>query len=119
MQTQNKYAHRTKISEYHIRRIFKLFALDLTATNIAGVTDLNCDTINRYLMVIRERVTQAYQRKAKLVGDVEVGESYFSASRVRGKHGRSAGNKTLVFGMFKRNGNVYTEIVPDAWRNLI
>ncbi|PSO47069.1 MAG: IS1595 family transposase, partial [Parcubacteria group bacterium SW_4_46_8] len=34
--------------------------------------------------------------------------------RVRGKRGRGAGEKTVVFGIFKRNGHVYTEIVPDA-----
>lgn len=37
-----------------------------------------------------------------------------SARRVRGKRGRGAGNKTIVFGIYKRNGKVYTEIVPNA-----
>jgi transposase-like protein len=45
---------------------------------------------------------------------VEVDESYFGPRRVRGKRGRGAGGKTIVFGIFKRNGQVYTEIVPDA-----
>jgi transposase-like protein len=47
-------------------------------------------------------------------GEVEVDESYFGPRRVRGKHGRGAGGKTIVFGIFKRNGCVYTEIVPDC-----
>jgi len=33
---------------------------------------------------------------------------------VRGKWGRGASSKTIVFGIFKCNGWVYTEIVPDA-----
>ena len=33
---------------------------------------------------------------------------------MRGKRGRGAGGKTIVFGIFKRNGHVYTEIVPDV-----
>jgi transposase-like protein len=33
---------------------------------------------------------------------------------VRGKRGRGAGGKTLVFGIYKRNGRVYTEIVPNC-----
>lgn len=41
-------------------------------------------------------------------------ESYFGARRVRGKRGRGASGKTIVFGIFKRNGYVYTEIVPDC-----
>ena len=38
----------------------------------------------------------------------------FGARRVRGKRGRGASGKTIVFGIFKRNGAVYTEIVPDC-----
>ncbi len=45
---------------------------------------------------------------------IEVDESYFGARRVRGKRGRGAGGKTIVFGIYKRNGKVYTEIVPNA-----
>ena len=41
-------------------------------------------------------------------------ESYFGARRVKGRRGRGAYGKTIVFGIFKRNGKVYTEIVPDA-----
>jgi transposase-like protein len=33
---------------------------------------------------------------------------------VRGKRGRGAAGKTIVFGLLKREGCVYTEIVPDA-----
>ncbi len=33
---------------------------------------------------------------------------------MRGKRGRGAAGKTIVFGIFKRNGCVYTEIVPDC-----
>jgi transposase-like protein len=45
---------------------------------------------------------------------VEVDESYFGPRRVRGKRGRGASGKTIVFGVFKRNGKVYTENVPDV-----
>ena len=41
-------------------------------------------------------------------------ESYFGARHVRGKRGRGASGKTIVFGVFKRNGCVYTEFVPDC-----
>jgi transposase len=48
-----------------------------------------------------------------------VDESYFGARRVRGKRGRGAGNKQIVFGIYKRNGSVYTEIVPNAARRTL
>ena len=36
------------------------------------------------------------------------------ARRVRGKRGRGAGRKTPVFGMLKRNGCVYTQVVKHC-----
>ena len=38
---------------------------------------------------------------------------------MRGKRGRGAGNKTIVFGIYKRNGCVFTEIVPNAARQTL
>ena len=49
-----------------------------------------------------------------LAGTVEVDESYFGTHRVRGKRGRGAYGKTIVFGLLKREGKVYTEMVPDC-----
>ncbi len=36
------------------------------------------------------------------------------AKESRGKRGRGAYKKTPVFGIFKRGGKVYTEVVPDC-----
>ena len=49
-------------------------------------------------------------------GAVEVDESYVGTHRVRGKRGRGAYGKTIVFGLLKRQGKVSTEIVPDCSR---
>lgn len=55
-----------------------------------------------------------------MVGRVEVDESYFGAKRQRGRQGKlKRGRGTLkqpVFGVFEREGRVYTEIVPDCKR---
>ena len=45
---------------------------------------------------------------------MEVDECYFGAKRVRGKRGRGAAGKTPVFGLLKRQGRVYAEVVPDC-----
>ena len=42
--------------------------------------------------------------ESPLQGAVEVDESYFGAHRVRGKCGRGAYGKTIVFGLLKRQG---------------
>ena len=44
----------------------------------------------------------------------EIDESYFGSKRGRGKRGRGAANKTPVFGMLKRDGKVYTQIVKNC-----
>ncbi len=49
-----------------------------------------------------------------MFGVVEVDESLLGPGRVKGKRGRGAYGKTTVFGIFERDGQVYTEIVPDC-----
>ncbi len=41
-------------------------------------------------------------------GEIEMDESYFGARRIRGKKGRGAYNKTLIFGLKKRKGRLYS-----------
>ena len=47
-------------------------------------------------------------------GEIGIDESYFGARRVKGKRGRGARGKTLVFGMLKRGDNVYTQIIKNC-----
>lgn len=110
----NKYALRSKISESKFRELIKLLSIDLDASQIAKVTGLNRNTVNRYLLAIRERIAEFCERQAPVLGVVELDESYFGPRRVKGMRGRGASCKTIVFGIFKRQGRVYTEIVPDC-----
>lgn len=57
--------------------------------------------------------TQTYLDDAQQ-GNFEVDESYFGAKRVRGKRGRGAAGKTPVFGLLKRQGQVYVQVVPNC-----
>jgi transposase len=111
---KNKYIKVSHISEPKFREIVRLFSEDLSATQIANLTKLNRNTINRYLMLFRKRIVEICEEDSPLSGEVEVDESYFGASRVRGKRGRGARGKTIVFGLLKREGKVYTEIVPNV-----
>ncbi len=85
---------------------------------------LNCQDLigirfNRYLTLIRQLIAQSCERESPFQGEVEVDESFFGARRVRGKRWRGALGKTIVFGVYKRNGKVYTEIVPDCSRSTL
>lgn len=113
---KNKYVLRSKISEAKFRQLVRLFCVDLTAIQIAQVAVLNRNTVNRLLQGIRERIALACEAESPVSGEIEVDESYFGARRVRGLRGRGARGKTIVFGLFKRQGRVYTEIVPDCSR---
>jgi transposase-like protein len=63
--------------------------------------------------------------KRRLAKDqvIELDESYFGATRVRGQQGkRKRGRGTLkqpVFGIFEREGEVYTEIIPNCKRDTL
>ena len=114
MTLSSKQFIRARITRAKFRQLLRLFALDLTATQIAAVTTLNRNTVNRYLKLIRSAIAQHCQRESPFSGDVELDESYFGARRVRGKRGRGARGKTIVFGIYKRNGRVYTEIIPNC-----
>jgi transposase-like protein len=93
----------------------RFFAQDLCATDAAALTGLTTKSVNCIYLKIRERIAQACERESPFAtGVVEVDESYFGAKRVRGKRGRGAAGKTPVFGLLKRQGRVYTEIVPDC-----
>ena len=111
---KNRYVFRSRISERKFRQLIKLFALDLEANKIAILTGLNRNTVNKYLMMLRQRLAGACCYQKKSCGEFEVDESYFGRKRVPGPRGRGAGNKTIVVGVLKRGGKVSTEIVPDC-----
>jgi transposase-like protein len=114
MEPKNKYAVRSKITEAKFRQIVKLFCMDLTATQTAVLTHVNRNTVNRLYFAMRMRIAKYSSEFSPMCGTFEVDESYFGPKRTPGKRGRGAGNKTIVVGLFKRNGHVYTEIVPDC-----
>ena len=111
---KNKYANRSKISESKIRQLLKHFTLDLDAQRIAVLCNLNRNTVNRYLNMIRIRIAEFCEQNSPFRGEIEVDESYFGARRQKGKRGRGAYGKTPVFGILQRGGEVYTEIVPNC-----
>ncbi len=115
MKQLNRYYRYAKISERKTRQIIKYFALDLTADKTAQICGLTHKSVKQIYLKIRNRIAEQAERASPFRAcEIEVDESYFGARRVRGKRGRGASGKTIVFGIFKRNGCVYTEIVRDC-----
>ena len=115
MEQLDRYYRCSKINERKMRQVVRFFAHDLTASKTAEFTGLTRKSVTSIFLKIRERIAEECERASPFSAcEVEVDESYFGARRVRGKRGRGASGKTIVFGSFKRNGCVYTEIVPDC-----
>lgn len=110
----NRYYRHAKISEAKFRLLLRCFSEDLTASTTARLIGLSVRSVNPIFMKIRRRLVQICEAQKPVSGTVEVDESYFGPHRVKGKRGRGAGSKTIVFGVLKRGDRVYTEIVPDC-----
>ncbi len=105
---------RNKLSKYYKRKILFYFSHELTATQTANLLKISSNTINRYYRVIRECIAEYEDRQIhEFAGEVELDESYFSGCH-KGNIGRCTKSKIPVFGILKRNGIVYTQIVPDV-----
>ena len=111
---RNKYYKRSKIFEAHFRYIIKCFALDLTATETSELSSVSLRSVTVIFDKLRKKIAYWCVKETPFDGIIEVDESYFGPRRIPGKRGRGASGKTIVFGVFKRQGKVYTEIVPDA-----
>lgn len=110
----NKYYKRSKISEKKLRAFLRYLAMDFTATDTAELTGLSRRSVTDIYSWLRSKIARWCEWAAPIQGTVEVDESYFGPKRVPGKRGRGAAKKTVVFGIFKRQGKVYTEIIPDT-----
>ncbi len=114
MVVKNRYYKRSRIAEKKFRPIIRYFSLDISASDTSRLTAISVRSINDIYIKLRHRLAEECEKDSVFSGQIEVDESYFGPKRIRGKRGRGAGNKTIVFGLLKRDGYVYTEIIPDV-----
>jgi len=114
MKRVNKYYRSAKIGEAKFREVLRCFGEDLTASSTARMTGVTVRSVNDIFIRLRRRLAAISNCKSPLSGIIEVDESYFGPHRVKGKRGRGAGDKTIVFGILKRGDEVWTQIVPNA-----
>jgi len=107
-----------------VNKIIDHFCIDIPASKTADLLGINRNTMNHWYGTCRKAI-YVHQMKdfEKIFGEVELDESYFGAKRIRGFHGKlKRGRGTLkqpVFGILKRNGKVYTEIVPNCKKKVL
>lgn len=79
-------------------------------------TDLGVDVkvVTRIYQHLRESLYHTTELEAgRLRGEIELDEAYFGGRR-KGKRGRGAAGKSLVFGLLERKGRVYTRVVENV-----
>lgn len=86
----------------------------MTELQLSKRTSISVRSINTIYIRLRKKIATQCEEISPFNDIVELNESYFGTRRVQGKCGRGASGKTIVFGLLKRDGNVYTEIVPDC-----
>jgi len=90
------------------------FYLEISARKTSIALGMSYRTVSRRFMEYRYKMA-GYLREQfrELSGDIEIDESYFGGKR-KGKRGRGAYNKAIVFGILERRGRIYTAVVPNV-----
>jgi transposase len=108
------YVKHCKLTRYKQLELMKYFVAGTAARTAADLTGIHRNSAIRFFHKLRCAVaSKQQQRAAQFCGEIEVDESYFGGIR-KGKRGRGAAGKTIVFGLLKRGGKVYTVPVSDV-----
>ena len=96
-------------------KLLEFFVLGVTARAAAELLKIHHNSAALFFTKIRKIISYHLEVEAFDIfdGEIELDESYFGGTR-KGKRGRGAADKVIVFGLLKRNGKVYTVVVPDT-----
>ena len=72
MAVSSKQFVRARISRAKFRQLLKLFALDLTAIQVAVLSGLNRNPANRFVRLIRQAAAAYCERESPFSGEVEL-----------------------------------------------
>lgn len=104
---------KSRLSRAKQNRLIEHFVAGTTARTAAVLIGVNKTTAAYYFHRLRELILESIEHEKPFSGEIEVDESYFGGKR-KGKRGRGASGKTPVFGILKRGGKVYTQVIPNA-----
>ena len=104
---------KNRLSQHKQNKLIKLFVANITARKAVELVNVNKTTAAYYFHRLRLLIYQNSPHMEMFEGEIEADESYFGGTR-KGKRGRGAVGKTAVFGLLKRDGKVYTVVVPNT-----
>ncbi|MDR1267792.1 MAG: transposase [Holosporales bacterium] len=87
----------------------------MKASSASTLSKIKWNTINLPYKHFRELIVQqSFQENPRDFGVFELDEITLRAERVRRKRGRGAARKTPVFGLLKREGQVFVSMGPNC-----
>ena len=104
---------KSRLSQYKQNKLIELFVAGVTARIAAELTNVNKSTAAYYFHRLRLLIYKNSSHLEMFDGEVEADESYFGGRR-KGRRGRGAAGKVVVFNILKCNGRVYTVVVDNA-----
>ena len=103
-----------RISPSQWLSLVKLFELSTSARKASQEVHLSYKTTLRAYDILRRVLVEELAKTDDLLkGELEADEAYFGGKR-KGKRGRGAGGKTIVYGILERGGRVSVSIVRDV-----
>ena len=101
-------------------QLLKLFIAGATARTAAALTGVHRNSAALFFTKLRELIADHQERQMQEAfgGAVEIDESYFGGKR-KGIRGRGAAGKVPVFGLLKRGGKVYAQMVGDCRKDTL
>lgn len=96
--------------------ILQGFYQQVPAYRLAQDLGVDAKVVSRVYQKLRTALFHLAELEAmqsKMAGEIELDEAYFGGRR-KGKRGRGAAGKSVVFGLLERDGRVYTKVVEDV-----
>jgi transposase len=113
------YVKHCKLTRYQQLRLMEHFVAGTPARTAADLLGVHRNSAIRFFHKLRCAIASKQQnRAAQFCGEIEIDESYFGGVR-KGKRGRGAAGKVIVFGLLKRGGKVYTLPVENVKRDTL
>lgn len=106
---------RCRLSEAGKCRLLECFVFGVPAYRLRFRSPASLEATERFFLLIRKTIAVLEECQTPLQGSIECDESTFGGHR-KGKRGWGAAGKTLVFGIYKRNGVVRVFAVDDRKR---
>lgn len=110
------YLGKLRVPIHVVSHLLYLFVLGVPAYRIRWYVPVSLATIERVFRIFRQAIYDSLLcelQEIKLSGQIELDEALFGGRRKGGKRGWGAEGKTLVFGIYRRNGRVITFPASD------